>query len=193
MVAGARLRRTEASFQREVHRVADAGVHALPADRRVNVRGIAEQKGAAVAEVLGDAMMDAVGGEPVDALDVDVNPVEDALGDVLPGEVVAGLFGLLVAYRADEANAAVVVERKDREEVRVVERDVELAVGDRAGGLNIRDVEEVRVLSPGEADVELLPHDRARSVAARQEVTPAALFRAVGEAELRCDGAVGWK
>ena len=107
------------------------------------------RKSAAVAEVLGDAVMDAVGGEPVDPLDVDVDPVEDALGDVVPGEVVVGLFRLFVANRADEADAATVVEREDGEEVGVVERDVELAVGDRARGLDVGDVEEVRVFAAG--------------------------------------------
>ena len=117
----------------EIDGVADAGVHALAADGRVNVRGVAEQEGAAVAEVFGDAVVDAVGGEPVHALDVDVNPVEDALGDVVPGEIVVGLFGLFVANGADETDAAVVVEREDGEEVGVVESDVEFAVGDGAG------------------------------------------------------------
>ena len=72
----------------------------------MNVRGVAEEEGAVVAEAFGDAMVDAVGGEPVHALDVDRNPVEDALGDVLPGEVVARLLGLFVAYGADEAETA---------------------------------------------------------------------------------------
>ena len=42
-----------------------AGVHALRADRAVNVRGIAEQEAAALAKTLGAAVMDAVGRKPV--------------------------------------------------------------------------------------------------------------------------------
>ena len=42
---------------REVHRVADAGVHPLPADRTVDMRGVAEEKRTTVAEPLGYAMV----------------------------------------------------------------------------------------------------------------------------------------
>src|SRR6202012_2271707 len=84
----------------DVHGVADAGVHALPADGRVDVRGVAEEEDAAAAEVFGDAMVHAVAGEPIDVLDVDVDPIEDVLGDVVPGELVVlscGLVGEVIA------------------------------------------------------------------------------------------------
>ena len=189
--AGARPREDGGELPGEVDGVADAGVHALSADGRVDVRGVAEEEDAAAAEVFGDAVMDAVGGEPVDALDVDVDPVEHAFGDVVPGEIVAGLFGLFVANGADEADAAVVVQRKDGEEVGVVERDVKLAVGDGAVGDDVGDVEEVRVLAAGEADIERLPHDRAGAVAAGKKSTAAGLLRAVGEAKTGGDRGVG--
>jgi hypothetical protein len=44
-------------FPGEIDRSADPGVLALPADRTVDVRGIAEQEGAAFAELFGYAMM----------------------------------------------------------------------------------------------------------------------------------------
>src|SRR6185437_1013231 len=175
----------------EIDGVADAGVHALAADRRVNVRGVAEQENAAVAEVLSNAVVDAVRGEPVHALDVDLNPVEDALGDVVPGKIVIGLFGLFVANGADKTDAAVVVQREDGEEVGVVESDVEFAIGDAAGRSDVCDVEEVAVLAAGEADVEPLPHDGAGAVAAGEEAAAANLPGAVGQAQAGGDGFVG--
>ena len=63
----------------EVHGVADAGVHALAADRAVDVRGVAEQEGAALAEVLRHAVVHAVGREPVHLLDLDLQ-VRDRRG-----------------------------------------------------------------------------------------------------------------
>ena len=49
--------------------VLQAGVHALRADRAVDVGGVAEQEAAAVAEARGAAVMDAVGGEPAAGLE----------------------------------------------------------------------------------------------------------------------------
>ena len=49
---------------RQIVGVLQAGVHALRADRAVDVGGVAEQEAAAVAEALGAAVMDAVGGKP---------------------------------------------------------------------------------------------------------------------------------
>ena len=158
------------------------------------MRGVAQEKGATVAEVLGDAVMDAVGGEPVDVLDVNVDPVEDAMGDVVPGDVGSlsfGLLGLIVANGAYEADATVVVEGEDGEEVGVVEGDVELAIGDRAARLDVGDVEEVRVLAAREADVERLTDDGAGAVAASEEGAAAGLLGAVSEAEEGGDGGAG--
>ena len=58
---------------RQVHGVADAGVHPLAADGAVDVRRIAEQERAAAAEMIGDAMVHAVGREPVHAVDLDAH------------------------------------------------------------------------------------------------------------------------
>src|SRR4029078_9459166 len=41
-----------------------ASIHALRADRAVNVSGVSEQEAAAVTKALGAAMMDAMGGKP---------------------------------------------------------------------------------------------------------------------------------
>ena len=57
-------------FPGEVHGVADAGVHALAADGAVDVGGVAEEEHAASVEVIGDAVVDAIGREPVHIVDV---------------------------------------------------------------------------------------------------------------------------
>src|SRR5262245_13213170 len=64
---------------REVHGIADAGIHALPADWTMNVGGVAQQECAPAAEPVGDSMVHAIGREPVHALDVDPEPVEHAV------------------------------------------------------------------------------------------------------------------
>src|SRR5262249_43588534 len=49
---------------REVHRVADAGVHSLAAHGTVNVRGVAEEEASPDAKAVGHAMMHVIGGKP---------------------------------------------------------------------------------------------------------------------------------
>ena len=53
---------------RQVYRVADAGVHPLPAHRTVDVRGITKKEHTAPAELIRDAVVHAVGREPAHAL-----------------------------------------------------------------------------------------------------------------------------
>ena len=71
-------------FPGEIHRVADAGVHALSAHRTVDMRGVAEQERTTFAKVIGDPMVHAVGREPVHALDVNAYPFDYALAHVVP-------------------------------------------------------------------------------------------------------------
>src|SRR5712672_3418452 len=61
---------------RQVHGVADAGVHPLSADRTVDVRGVAEQKGAPVAKVERDAVVHAISRKPVHLHDVELEVLE---------------------------------------------------------------------------------------------------------------------
>ena len=81
-------------FPGEIHGVADAGVHALAADGAVDVGGVAEEEHAAFVEVLGDAVVDVVGAEPVYFVDVDAEAVDGGGADVVPGEA-AGFVGEL--------------------------------------------------------------------------------------------------
>ena len=77
--------------------------------------------------------------------------------------------GRLRAYGADEPHASRAFHRKDCEEVRIIECDVELAVGDRAARLDIGDVEEVRIGAAEERGAESLPDPGVSAIAAREE------------------------
>src|SRR6266851_5374686 len=62
----------ERELPRQVVRILQTGVHALPARRAVHVRRVTEQEATPVAELLRGPVMDAVGGEPAAFLEVQV-------------------------------------------------------------------------------------------------------------------------
>ena len=70
----------------QVDGISDAGVHALPADGAVDVRGVAEEEGATLLEVVRDAVVHMVRREPVHVIDLDAEPLDRSLADVVPGE-----------------------------------------------------------------------------------------------------------
>ena len=111
---------------RQIDGVTDAGVHALPSDRAVNMRGVAQQECSAASEPIGDAMVHAIGREPVHAVDLDAHPLDYPLADVVPRQLVPVLCGI-VLNGADEPYA-MVPHRKHGEEIGSVERDVHFAV-----------------------------------------------------------------
>src|SRR4029450_4186306 len=57
-------------FPGGIDRVAEASIHTLSAGGAMDVRGVAEQEGAALPEILRHAVVDAIGREPVDLLDL---------------------------------------------------------------------------------------------------------------------------
>ena len=77
-------------FPREVHRVADASVHPLTTHRAVNVCRVAQEERASTPEAIGDAMVNLVRRKPIDALDVDSHPFDDARAHIVPGQGVTG-------------------------------------------------------------------------------------------------------
>jgi hypothetical protein len=87
-------------FPGEVHRITDAGVHALSTHGTVDVRGVADQERATLAEMIGDPMVHVIGREPVHALDVDSHPLDHALAHVVPRQFPVLVFGFL-AHCAD--------------------------------------------------------------------------------------------
>src|SRR5207253_5345322 len=100
---------------REIHGVADAGVHALSAYGTVNVCGIAEQERVVFAEMIGDSMVHIVSREPVHALNVDTHPIDYALADVVPGKIFMSWLGF--AYGADEPRMSYAPQREHGQEV----------------------------------------------------------------------------
>ena len=88
-----RLPRTAASFQRQVHGVADAGVHPLAAGRAVDVPGIPGQEDPAVAEMVGDPVVDAVLREPVHPRHPRPGHLLDLPAEVVERQVIAVLEG----------------------------------------------------------------------------------------------------
>ena len=150
-------------FPGEVHRVADAGVHALSTHGTVDVRGVAEQERATFAEMIGDPMVHAVGREPVHALDVDAHPLDHALAHVVPRQVLALVFGFL-AHGADEPRAPLALQREDGEKIGRVQADVQLAVHHRSARFHVGDIKEVGVHPARETDSQRLAHDGMRAI-----------------------------
>src|SRR6516225_1553384 len=102
---GGATHKNRVQFPGEIDRIADAGVHALSAGGAMNVRGVAEQEGAALPEILGHAGVDAIGREPVDLLDFDLEIVDDPPADILELERISPL-GAFASHRADQARTS---------------------------------------------------------------------------------------
>ena len=125
---------------REVDGVADVGIHPLPADGAVDVRGVPEQKHTSLPKARRDAVVHVVRREPVHASDVEAQPIEDTLAHVVP----ADLLALLLRLRAngpDQTRAALMPEREEESEVALVEREMQLTVQKRTARLDVRDIE----------------------------------------------------
>jgi hypothetical protein len=71
----------------------------------VDVSRIAEQEGAALAEMLGHPVMNMVGRKPVHLLDVDLEIRDRPVADVFELKRI-GMIGALVAYGSDQARSA---------------------------------------------------------------------------------------
>ncbi len=113
-------------------------------------------------------MVHAIGREPVHAADFDAQSLQQALADVVPSEMLSGVFRLR-PDGADEAGTASGLQREQGDEIAFVDRDVQLAVHHRSARLDVSDVEEVFVGAAGEFKVQPGPYGRVRAVAAGQE------------------------
>src|SRR5580704_10369392 len=149
----------------EIDRVADAGVHALAAGRAMDMRRVAQQEGASVAEMLRYAVMDTVGREPVYLFDLDLEVVDYPAADILEFERI-GVIGAFVSHRPDQARAPLAGKGKHGEEVGLVEIGVQFAVYRRSGRLDIRDIEKLAIGGARKARAHRLSHDGMRAVAA---------------------------
>ncbi len=112
----------------EVHRVADAGVHALTADGAVDVRGVAEQEDPAAPERVGDAVVHLVGREPVDLLDLEADAIDEGAIDVVPREIANASLGADAA-----AGRCVILDGADEARARLRPRRAGRSRGSRRG------------------------------------------------------------
>ena len=97
---------------REVRGVADPGVHALSADRTVNVRRVTGYECMPSSKMIRDAMVHVIGREPVHVPDVDAHPSNDLLAHVVPREILVLMLELL-SHGADQPRASLPFEWKD--------------------------------------------------------------------------------
>src|SRR5829696_3343700 len=94
------------NLPREIHGIADSGIHALAAHGTVDVCRVAKQEGAPLAKAIGDAMVHAIGRKPADALNLDGHPLEGTLAHVVPGQVSA-LTSVIGTHRPNETGMSV--------------------------------------------------------------------------------------
>ncbi|GAB3784108.1 hypothetical protein GCM10028797_12620 [Dyella agri] len=168
-------------FPCQVYRIADAGIHALAAGRAVDMRGVAQQKHTPLPEGRCHPVMHVVGREPVHLHDVESEMCDRAWTDVVERQFAVFIGGF--AHGADQAYAALFLEREDREKVGVVEIDMQLMVGGRALGLYVSDVKPLCVSSPGKGEPQPVPDRRARAVATGKIGRMAGCLRAIGQPE----------
>jgi hypothetical protein len=71
----------------QIHRIADAGIRALPAGGTVNMSGIPKKKRAAGPEPVFNAVMDAVGRKPIHLRHSYVQQLLDPATDILKSQI----------------------------------------------------------------------------------------------------------
>ena len=138
-------------FPPEVGGILHAGVHALAADGRVDVRSVAGEEGVAGTVVLGLLVVDVEGGNPVGGADGDFDAgLVGGLLEVLDGEFAMGVgaglgagVGDLVGVEGDDEAGVFVVKAPHEDDVALVEMDREFVGGD-VGALEFEVAEEER-------------------------------------------------
>jgi hypothetical protein len=138
----------------------------------VNVPRVAEQESPPAPELLGHPMVHAVGREPVDPLDLELQAPGHPLADVVPGQRLALRLGFAFDG-ADQAGGVLPLHREHRQQIGLVEGDMELVVGDRPVNLGVGDVVDPFVGVAREPDLQRLADLRMTTVAARQIDGPA--------------------
>ena len=93
----------------------------------MDVRGIAQQKCAALTEVIRHAVMHTVSRKPVHPVDLQLQVLDRAGADVLELQGF-GMLGAFVPHCADQPRATFAGQREEREEVGFVQVDVQLAI-----------------------------------------------------------------
>src|SRR5271166_2585648 len=119
----------------------------------MNMRGIAEQKSATLAEVLRPPMMHAIRREPIHLVDLNLEVIDRAATDVLEPERI-GVVGALVPHGSDQTRPAFAGQGEDGKEVGFVEVDVQLAVDRGTGRLDVGDVKDLAIGPAAKAGAE---------------------------------------
>src|SRR6266404_1645603 len=131
-------------FPGQIDGVADPGIHALPADRTMNVCRIADHKRASFSEMLGYTMMNMIGRKPVYFFDIDLEILDNPAAVILEVERV-GPIGAIVTHCPDQPGASLPGERKQDEEISLFEVDVQLTIDCRTGRLDVSDIKDMMV------------------------------------------------
>ena len=106
----------------------------------MHVSRVAQQEAAALAKLVGNAIVDPVSGEPVNFVDLNVESFRKAAFSLVPFERLAAAI-----HRPDQAGSTRRLERKNGEKTGVFERPVELSIHGGSAGLDIGDEEDVRI------------------------------------------------
>jgi hypothetical protein len=144
----------------------------------MDMPGIADKKSASFPEPISDTMMDAVGREPVDAIDLEFERLDHLLRDVGKGQRL-GAIGSLIADGADEPGACSRLHREHHQEVGLVEIDVHFTIHRRAAAPNIGHVEDLPIGSAWEIGANNIAHGGTGTITASDKERLAHLRRAV--------------
>lgn len=177
-------RNDRGEFPRQINGVTDAGVHALTAGGAVDMAGVAADKGVVDAEVVGDAMVDFIGREPIHLVDANVGHVFGDAANVLEGD----FFGFLgsVGNDADEAVLAGGANGKDDQEKIGTKAEIDVVVNGAGEEMNVGHVKEAFVSAAGEAKIEGLT-DGAMGTVAAANVLDIEIFGSAWTFELGMD------
>ena len=181
-------------FPAEIDRILDAGVHALPTGRRMDVGGVARQETAADPVMRRQPLVDAKDRQPARIVDVEAARAVavDATLHLLEGRRLVAFRRVLAAHGEDAPDF--LAEGKHRDGAAVVPPQIDAAMIEVAArDLHVGKQEGLRLGIALEDDLQRLTHGAARAVAAGQVFGPDALGGAVGMAQAGGDagGIVG--
>ena len=146
----------------------------------MHVRRVPEKKRSTHTEAGRHSVVDAVGREPVDLLDLETQLLDGTAPDVGEGQVSFRVRDRVAAHGAYEPDVAFAFHVEHRQQVCFIQVDVD-AVADRGAACgDVGDVEQVLVRAAAEIGADHFAHDRARAVTAGNEGAAAALLGAVG-------------
>src|SRR6266550_334788 len=131
----------------------------------MNVCGIAEKERATHAKLCGDAVVHVISRKPVHAIDRQLHVLDDSLTDIRKPEFFSAIRRIFT-NAANQSNMPVSFEWKEREKIRVIELEIDLAVYRRSMGFDVGDIEQLGVSPAGESNIQRFTNRRMRTVAA---------------------------